>query len=100
MVRQSQKCQTRDLLVLSMGIIPTPSLFDLRRVCLAEVYQDKALVGDFMNRKCDYEDPKVGLGTDWAQPTLKAADSRSWSRPLGLTVLLPAFRTWGFFMLI
>ena len=30
------------------------------RVCLAEVYQDKALVGDFMNRKGDYEDPKVG----------------------------------------
>lgn len=30
------------------------------RVCLAEVYQDKALVGDFMSRKGNYEDPKVG----------------------------------------
>lgn len=29
------------------------------KVCLAEVYQDKALVGDFMSRKGNYEDPKV-----------------------------------------
>lgn len=30
---------------------------------MAEVYQDKALVGDFMNRKGNYEDPKVGSHT-------------------------------------
>lgn len=29
------------------------------RVCLAEVYQDRALIEDFMNRKSDYQDPKV-----------------------------------------
>ena len=37
------------------------------RVCLAEVYQDKALVGEFLSRKGDYGNPKVGamrrLGT-------------------------------------
>lgn len=40
------------------------------RVCLAEVYQDKALVGEFMNRKCNYEDPKVGPArwSDSARP--------------------------------
>lgn len=30
------------------------------RVCLAEVYQDKALIEDFMNRENNYEDPQVG----------------------------------------
>lgn len=44
------------LRVLSVDLLS----FGLCRVCLAEVYQDKALVGDFMNRKYDYEDPKVG----------------------------------------
>lgn len=37
------------------------------RVCLAEVYQDKALVGDFMSRKGNYEDPKVGP-VQWLSP--------------------------------
>lgn len=37
------------------------------RVCLAEVYQDKALVGDFMSRKDNYEDPKVGP-MHWQRP--------------------------------
>nr|XP_044987786.1 general transcription factor 3C polypeptide 1 [Jaculus jaculus] len=40
-------------------IVKNPQAFLNYKVCLAEVYQDKALVGDFMNRKCDYEDPKV-----------------------------------------
>ncbi|XP_021567113.1 general transcription factor 3C polypeptide 1 [Carlito syrichta] len=40
-------------------IIKNPQAYLNYKVCLAEVYQDKALVGDFMNRKCDYEDPKV-----------------------------------------
>lgn len=50
-------------MVLNADIITTPDLtfvLSFCRVCLAEVYQDKALVGEFMNRKCDYEDPKVG----------------------------------------
>ncbi|XP_066516426.1 general transcription factor 3C polypeptide 1-like [Hoplias malabaricus] len=29
------------------------------RICLAEVYQDKALIEDFMNRINNYDDPKV-----------------------------------------
>ncbi|XP_036134876.1 general transcription factor 3C polypeptide 1 isoform X1 [Molossus molossus] len=40
-------------------IVKNPQAYMNYKVCLAEVYQDKALVGDFMNRKCDYEDPKV-----------------------------------------
>ncbi|XP_004856054.1 general transcription factor 3C polypeptide 1 isoform X2 [Heterocephalus glaber] len=40
-------------------IVRNPQAYMNYKVCLAEVYQDKALVGDFMNRKCDYEDPKV-----------------------------------------
>ncbi|XP_010621796.1 general transcription factor 3C polypeptide 1 isoform X1 [Fukomys damarensis] len=40
-------------------IVRNPQAYLNYKVCLAEVYQDKALVGDFMNRKCDYEDPKV-----------------------------------------
>nr|XP_035922093.1 general transcription factor 3C polypeptide 1 isoform X1 [Halichoerus grypus] len=40
-------------------IVKNPQAYLNYKVCLAEVYQDKALVGDFMNRKCDYEDPKV-----------------------------------------
>ncbi|XP_008564836.1 PREDICTED: general transcription factor 3C polypeptide 1 [Galeopterus variegatus] len=40
-------------------IIKNPQAYLNYKVCLAEVYQDKALVGDFMSRKCDYEDPKV-----------------------------------------
>ncbi|XP_040319620.1 general transcription factor 3C polypeptide 1 [Herpailurus yagouaroundi] len=40
-------------------IVRNPQAYLNYKVCLAEVYQDKALVGDFMNRKGDYEDPKV-----------------------------------------
>ncbi|XP_076997566.1 general transcription factor 3C polypeptide 1 isoform X2 [Tamandua tetradactyla] len=40
-------------------IIKNPQASLNYKVCLAEVYQDKTLVSDFMNRKCDYEDPKV-----------------------------------------
>uniref|UniRef100_A0A8C0KEV9 Ral transcription factor IIIC subunit 1 n=1 Tax=Canis lupus dingo TaxID=286419 RepID=A0A8C0KEV9_CANLU len=40
-------------------IVKNPQAYLNYKVCLAEVYQDKALVGEFMNRKCDYEDPKV-----------------------------------------
>ncbi|KAG8513544.1 LOW QUALITY PROTEIN: General transcription factor 3C polypeptide 1, partial [Galemys pyrenaicus] len=40
-------------------IVKNPQAYLNYKVCLVEVYQDKALVGDFMNRKCDYEDPKV-----------------------------------------
>ncbi|KAB0394536.1 hypothetical protein E2I00_004116 [Balaenoptera physalus] len=40
-------------------IVKNPQAYLNYKVCLAEVYQDKALVGDFMNRKCDYGDPKV-----------------------------------------
>ncbi|XP_036268902.1 general transcription factor 3C polypeptide 1 isoform X1 [Pipistrellus kuhlii] len=40
-------------------IVRNPQAYMNYKVCLAEVYQDKALVGEFMNRKCDYEDPKV-----------------------------------------
>ncbi|XP_062040777.1 general transcription factor 3C polypeptide 1-like isoform X2 [Lepus europaeus] len=40
-------------------IVKNPQTYLNYKVCLAEVYQDKALVGDFMNRKRDYEDPKV-----------------------------------------
>ncbi|XP_006148317.1 general transcription factor 3C polypeptide 1 isoform X1 [Tupaia chinensis] len=40
-------------------VIKNPQAYLNYKVCLAEVYQDKALIGDFMNRKCDYDDPKV-----------------------------------------
>ncbi|XP_054549762.1 general transcription factor 3C polypeptide 1 isoform X2 [Talpa occidentalis] len=40
-------------------IVKNPQAYLNYKVCLVEVYQDKALIGDFMNRKCDYEDPKV-----------------------------------------
>uniref|UniRef100_A0A8C9DDC2 Ral transcription factor IIIC subunit 1 n=1 Tax=Prolemur simus TaxID=1328070 RepID=A0A8C9DDC2_PROSS len=40
-------------------IVKNPQAYLNYKVCLAEVYQDKALVGDFMNRRCDYDDPKV-----------------------------------------
>uniref|UniRef100_A0A8C2LKT3 General transcription factor III C 1 n=1 Tax=Cricetulus griseus TaxID=10029 RepID=A0A8C2LKT3_CRIGR len=40
-------------------IVKNPQAFMNYKVCLAEVYQDKALVGDFMSRKGNYEDPKV-----------------------------------------
>uniref|UniRef100_A0A2R8ZQN7 Ral transcription factor IIIC subunit 1 n=1 Tax=Pan paniscus TaxID=9597 RepID=A0A2R8ZQN7_PANPA len=40
-------------------IVKNPQAYLNYKVCLAEVYQDKALVGDFMNRRGDYDDPKV-----------------------------------------
>ncbi|XP_057604744.1 general transcription factor 3C polypeptide 1 isoform X2 [Hippopotamus amphibius kiboko] len=40
-------------------IVKNPQAYLNYKVCLAEVYQDKALVGDFLSRKCDYGDPKV-----------------------------------------
>nr|XP_033818904.1 general transcription factor 3C polypeptide 1 isoform X2 [Geotrypetes seraphini] len=40
-------------------IVKNPQTYLNYRVCLAEVYQDKALIDDFMNRKCNYEDPKI-----------------------------------------
>ncbi|XP_023596774.1 general transcription factor 3C polypeptide 1 isoform X1 [Trichechus manatus latirostris] len=40
-------------------LVKNPQAYLNYKVCLAEVYQDKALVGEFMNRKCNYDDPKV-----------------------------------------
>ncbi|XP_010989212.2 general transcription factor 3C polypeptide 1 isoform X1 [Camelus dromedarius] len=40
-------------------IVKNPQAYLNYKICLAEVYQDKELVGEFMNRKADYEDPKV-----------------------------------------
>lgn len=77
---------------MSCQFLPAFGLFC--RVCLAEVYQDKALIGDFMNRKRDYEDPKVGH-VRW----LGSACSRFWSGTMGLTVLLLFLQT-DFFLLV
>ncbi|XP_060028731.1 general transcription factor 3C polypeptide 1 isoform X1 [Erinaceus europaeus] len=43
----------------SRYIVKNPQAYLNYKVCLAEVYQDKALIGDFMSRKYDYADPKV-----------------------------------------
>ncbi|NXY88232.1 TF3C1 factor, partial [Alcedo cyanopectus] len=40
-------------------IIRNPQTYLNYKVCLAEVYQDKALTEDFMNRENNYEDPQV-----------------------------------------
>ncbi|XP_071427563.1 general transcription factor 3C polypeptide 1 isoform X1 [Pithys albifrons albifrons] len=40
-------------------IIRNPQIYLNYKVCLAEVYQDKALIDDFMNRENNYEDPQV-----------------------------------------
>ncbi|NXU57322.1 TF3C1 factor, partial [Turnix velox] len=40
-------------------IVRTPQTYLNYKVCLAEVYQDKALIEDFMNRENNYEDPQV-----------------------------------------
>ncbi|XP_029432764.1 general transcription factor 3C polypeptide 1 [Rhinatrema bivittatum] len=40
-------------------IVKTPQTYLNYRVCLAEVYQDRVLIDDFMNRKHNYQDPKV-----------------------------------------
>uniref|UniRef100_A0A8D2J9I0 General transcription factor IIIC subunit 1 n=1 Tax=Varanus komodoensis TaxID=61221 RepID=A0A8D2J9I0_VARKO len=40
-------------------IVKNPQTYLNYKVCLAEVYQDRALTGDFMRRKANYQDPKV-----------------------------------------
>ncbi|NWR84499.1 TF3C1 factor, partial [Furnarius figulus] len=40
-------------------IVRNPQTYLNYKVCLAEVYQDKALIDDFMNRENNYEDPQV-----------------------------------------
>ncbi|XP_053132773.1 general transcription factor 3C polypeptide 1 isoform X3 [Hemicordylus capensis] len=40
-------------------IVKNPQTYLNYKVCLAEVYQDKALIDDFMSRKRNYQDPKV-----------------------------------------
>ncbi|KAM3916587.1 general transcription factor 3C polypeptide 1 isoform 2-T2 [Leptodactylus fuscus] len=40
-------------------IIKNPQTYLNYKVCLAEVYQDKGLCEEFMNRKENYDDPKV-----------------------------------------
>ncbi|XP_042293819.1 general transcription factor 3C polypeptide 1 isoform X2 [Sceloporus undulatus] len=40
-------------------IVKNPQTYLNYKVCLAEVYQDRALIEDFMNRKDNYQDPKV-----------------------------------------
>ncbi|XP_071976894.1 general transcription factor 3C polypeptide 1 isoform X2 [Engystomops pustulosus] len=40
-------------------IIKNPQTYLNYKVCLAEVYQDKGLCDEFMNRKENYDDPKV-----------------------------------------
>ncbi|NXI91835.1 TF3C1 factor, partial [Psophia crepitans] len=40
-------------------IVRNPQTYLNYKVCLAEVYQDKALIEDFMSRENNYEDPQV-----------------------------------------
>ncbi|KFQ93192.1 General transcription factor 3C polypeptide 1, partial [Nipponia nippon] len=40
-------------------IVRNPQTYLNYKVCLAEVYQDKVLIEDFMNRENNYEDPQV-----------------------------------------
>uniref|UniRef100_A0A8C7DVN8 Ral transcription factor IIIC subunit 1 n=1 Tax=Naja naja TaxID=35670 RepID=A0A8C7DVN8_NAJNA len=40
-------------------IVKNPQTYLNYKVCLAEVYQDRALIEDFMSRKSDYQDAKV-----------------------------------------
>ncbi|KAM6249709.1 general transcription factor 3C polypeptide 1 isoform 2-T2 [Porphyrio hochstetteri] len=40
-------------------IVRNPQTYLNYKVCLAEVYQDKALIEDIMNRENNYEDPQV-----------------------------------------
>ncbi|NXT27371.1 TF3C1 factor, partial [Syrrhaptes paradoxus] len=40
-------------------IVRNPQTYLNYKVCLAEVYQDKALIEDFINRENNYEDPQV-----------------------------------------
>ncbi|XP_038618303.1 general transcription factor 3C polypeptide 1 isoform X2 [Tachyglossus aculeatus] len=40
-------------------IVKNPQTYLNYKVCLAEVYQDKALLEEFINRKLNYQDPKI-----------------------------------------
>ncbi|XP_072275266.1 general transcription factor 3C polypeptide 1 [Pyxicephalus adspersus] len=40
-------------------IMKNPQTYLNYKVCLAEVYQEKGLAKDFMNRKANYDDPKI-----------------------------------------
>ncbi|XP_069463928.1 general transcription factor 3C polypeptide 1 [Ambystoma mexicanum] len=40
-------------------IVKNPQTYLNYKVCLAEVYQDKALIDEFLNRKKNYQDPEV-----------------------------------------
>uniref|UniRef100_A0A8C8RN74 General transcription factor IIIC subunit 1 n=1 Tax=Pelusios castaneus TaxID=367368 RepID=A0A8C8RN74_9SAUR len=40
-------------------IVKNPQTYLNYKVCLAEVYQDKALIEDFMNRESNYQDPQM-----------------------------------------
>ncbi|XP_072204819.1 general transcription factor 3C polypeptide 1 isoform X2 [Excalfactoria chinensis] len=40
-------------------IVKNPQTYLNYKVCLAEVYQDKALIDEFMNRENNYEEPQV-----------------------------------------
>ncbi|XP_006859958.1 PREDICTED: general transcription factor 3C polypeptide 1 [Chrysochloris asiatica] len=56
--------ESLDKTSLSVGrraryLVKNPQAYLNYKVCLAEVYQDKALVGNFLSRKCNYSDPKV-----------------------------------------
>ncbi|XP_043945407.1 general transcription factor 3C polypeptide 1 [Protopterus annectens] len=43
----------------SRYIIKNPQTYLNYRVCLAEVYQDKQLIEEFLSRKSDYQNPKI-----------------------------------------
>ena len=89
-------------MVLNVGMVAVPrlpcGLFPCR-VCLAEVYQDKALVGEFLSRKGDYGNPKVGavrwLGAACPETGFLGFQTQR-SGPLGPVVPLPALQTWTF----
>lgn len=51
--------------------LPCSSAFSWCRVCLAEVYQDRALVDDFMSRKNNYQEPKVREVLQQQQPEVR-----------------------------
>ena len=93
-------------MVLYVGMVAVPRLpcgpFACR-VCLAEVYQDKALVGEFLSRKGDYGNPKVGAVRQLGQPALRQGFlgfQTQRSGPLGPMVPLPALQTWAFPVLV
>ncbi|XP_074866838.1 general transcription factor 3C polypeptide 1 isoform X2 [Carettochelys insculpta] len=56
--------ESLDKTSLSVGrraryIVKNPQTYLNYKVCLAEVYQDKALIEDFMKRESNYQDPQV-----------------------------------------